>query len=192
MPINNSSSQVRACSISHDFRLMLTRAVEVEAERSHLNVKDLQDATGSMFKIFTARQRADKLNEERLRKDLEAREMRDQAKALKLQGPKRAQQGLGTPMSQQTLGGGINAEHRKKFVLEEEDEEQEERMDQKTQELSDLIRGVRQDAEQIGGVLDEQNVLIDSLGNKVWDSLTALKEKNANTVHRQLGCMTIC
>ena len=114
---------------------------------------------------------ADEIKEEELRQDLEAREKLDQARMLKQQGFGQSQRATG-PTSQQTLGGSISAEHRNKFVLEDEDEEQEQRIEHKTQELTELIRGVRQDAEQIGGVLQEQNVLIDKLGQKVWNSLT--------------------
>ncbi|KAK4151187.1 P-loop containing nucleoside triphosphate hydrolase protein [Chaetomidium leptoderma] len=138
---------------------------EVQGQRSNLNVKDLNDATGSMFKTFTARSRREKLDEEKLRQELGARQMREEAKEIKRVGGSQAQRKL-LPKGQQTLGARSDPAHRKKFVLEEDDEEQEERLDGKLGELSELMRGVNMDAEQIGEVINEQNVLINSMNTR--------------------------
>jgi hypothetical protein len=55
------------------------------------------------------------------------------------------------------------------------------RIEEKTEQLTEMIRGVRQNTEQIGVVLEEQNALIDKLGNKVWDSLTVSFRKQKLT-----------
>jgi hypothetical protein len=145
---------------------VLIPATEVQAKRSDLNVKDLHDATGSMFKVFTARKRSEKLNDEKLRQDLEAKQMRQQAQMLKSQGFGRQQDELSS-RKPQTLGARADPAHRKRFVLEDEDEEQEERIENKLEELNDIVSGVRLDAKKMNGVLAEQDVLIRKMAERV-------------------------
>ncbi|KAL1841265.1 hypothetical protein VTJ49DRAFT_7267 [Mycothermus thermophilus] len=157
----------------------LTVETEVQAKRGDLNVKDLHDATGSMFKVFTARKRADKLNDEKLRQDLEAKQLRQQAQALKRDGFGRQQQELPS-RKPQTLGTRADPAHRKRFVLEEEDEEQEARIDDKLEELNDIVSGVRLDAKKMNNVLAEQDVLIRKMAertDRVQDNLIATQNR---------------
>jgi hypothetical protein len=162
------------------FTDMLTRAIANQTEKSHLNVKALEHATGSMFKSFYAKGHDAMIKDAELRQDQKAKKAQEEAARLAQQGFGRQQRGA-PPTSQKTLGGGLSAEHRNKFVLELEDEEQEMRIEEKTEQLTEMIRGVRQNTEQIGVVLEEQNALIDKLGNKVWDSLTVSFRKQKLT-----------
>lgn len=151
---------------------MLTRAIEHQGKVGDLNVRALHHANRSLWKSAIPGQKVvDEIKEAELRQDLEAREQLDEAKRRRQQGFGQSQRVVQST-SRQTLGGGLSAEHRNKFVLESEDEEQEERIENKTQQLAELIRGVRQDTEQIGEVIVQQNAVIDSLGHKVWGSLT--------------------
>jgi hypothetical protein len=169
---------------------MLIETTELQAERSTLNVKDLQDATGSMFKSFTARSRAAKLDDEKLRQELEATQKRQEAQALKREGFGRGQQGaLGKP--QQILGSRSNPAQRKNFVLEEEDEEQEERLEDKMDQLSGIIGDIRQDAQQMDGVIARQNILIRNMGDRVCESDSITRSAYANKIHRPLESRTV-
>jgi hypothetical protein len=164
---------------------MLIETTELQAERSTLNVKDLRDATGSMFKTFTARSRAAKLDDEKLRQELEATQKRQEAQALKREGFGRGQQGAQS-RPPQMLGSRSDPAQRRNFVLEEEDEEQEERLDDKMGQLSGIIGDIRQDAEQMDGVITRQNILIRNMGDRVCESDSIARSAYANKVHRPL------
>jgi hypothetical protein len=158
---------------------MLTRAIANQTEKSQLHVKALEHATGSMFKSFYAKGHDAMLKDAELRQDQKAKKAQEEAARLAQQGFGRSQPGA--PLtSQKTLGGSLSAEHRNKFVLELGDEEQELQIEQKTEQLTEMIRGVRQNTEHIGVVLKEQNALIDKLGNKtsdVHDSLLVARNR---------------
>lgn len=146
---------------------MLTEATEVQVKRGDLNVKDLHDASGSMFKVFTARKRREKLDDERLRQELDAKQMREEARMLKQTGTS----SLPQRKPPRTLGAqGDAAARRKQFALEEEDEEQEDRIDDKISQLSELVSDIHDDTVLTGQMIKNQDPLIQTMLDRVSES----------------------
>ncbi|KAL2133909.1 hypothetical protein VTI74DRAFT_1383 [Chaetomium olivicolor] len=137
---------------------------EWQGQLSHLNIKDLKDHTGSMFKVFTARSRREKLDDERARQDFQAKQARQEAQALKREAL--ADPGASAlPKSHSTLcPPKPRAQNR--FILEDDDVEQETRIEEKLTQLSSVIGDARAGLGSLGQKLDNQNMMIKSLDDK--------------------------
>jgi len=136
---------------------------EVQTKRSDVNVKDLNDATGSMFKVFTARNRRERLNDERMRHDVEAKQLRSEARMIKAGEDLTATKQRMQPASQRVLGAGSDRPNIKQFVFEEEDEVQELRIHDKQGALLRATKMARAQAEEMGQDIEKDNVLIASM-----------------------------
>jgi hypothetical protein len=75
---------------------------------------------------------------------------------------------------QQTLGSAPDRAQRSRFVLEEEDEEFEDRMDDVQKRLLVGAQALRQGAKEIGHELDYHNDLVKSLDERVRGSETSM------------------
>ena len=133
-------------------------------------MKDLNDATGSMLKVFTARNRRERLNDERMRQDVEAKQLRSEARMIKAGEDLTATKQRMQPAPQRMLGAGSDRPNIKQFVFEEEDEVQELRIHDKQGTLLKATMMARAQAEELGQDIEKDNVLIASMTERVCDS----------------------
>ncbi len=155
--------------------------------RGDLNVRDLAHATRSMF-IPQSKHR-EGLNDERLRQDLEAKQLRHEARMMKGKEDQTRMQ----PAPQRKLGAGGDRSHIKQFVFEEDDEVQEMRISDKTDELLEATFYAKAEAVELGKDIEKDNALIASMSERVCDSEpTQLRRQKTNRVHRAIESMTSC